>query len=125
MLLQSVYALVDLGFVARLGDAAVAGLSISLQVFFIVLAVSQVLGITALANISQAYGAGRIDDARSAFAAFFYAALVLGCVEEGSEGGWQGRWRQGRRARRAAPRTAGQARDLPVSERRAIPRRPV
>ena len=76
MLLQSAYAIIDLAWVSKLGEAAVAGLSISLQAFFIVLAVSQAIATTALADISQAYGAGRIAEARAAFSA--YAVLGVG-----------------------------------------------
>ena len=65
MLLQSVYAIVDLAFVGRLGETAVAGLSISFQVFFIVLAYGQILAATALANVSQAWGARRFEQALS------------------------------------------------------------
>ncbi len=80
MLLQSVYAIIDLAFVGRLGETAVAGLSISFQVFFIILAISQIMATTALANVSQAYGAGRFAEARGAFSAIVVVATVVGAV---------------------------------------------
>ena len=80
MILQSLFAIIDLAFVARLGAEAVAGLSISLQVFFIVLALGQVLSTTALASISQSYGAGKLEDAWSAFSAFTIISASVGLV---------------------------------------------
>ena len=80
MMLQSLYALIDLGFVGRLGEDAVAGLAISLQVFFIILALGQVIATTALANISQAYGAGDLDRARSLFSGYFIVGASVGVV---------------------------------------------
>ncbi len=80
MLLQSVYALVDLAFVARLGKEAVAGLSVCLQVFFVVLALGQILAVTALAGISQAYGSGKFKEAWGLFSAFLLIAVGLGLV---------------------------------------------
>jgi putative MATE family efflux protein len=80
MLLQSVYALVDLAFVARLGKEAVAGLSVCLQVFFVVLALGQVLAVTALAGISQAYGSGKLKEAWGLFSAFVLVSVGLGVL---------------------------------------------
>ncbi len=80
LLLQSVFALVDLAFVRQLGEAAVAGLSISLQVFFIVLAVSQVIAATVIARVSQAYGAGRLDEARTLFSTYAVIGVATGLV---------------------------------------------
>jgi len=80
MLLQSVYALVDLAFVARLGKEAVAGLSVCLQVFFVVLALGQVLAVSALAGISQAYGSGKFKQAWGLFSAFLLISIGLGLV---------------------------------------------
>jgi len=76
--LQSVYALTDLYFVGRLGEAAVGGLSISFQAFFLVLALSQMIAATALPHISQAYGAGDMKEARGAFTTFTGVGALLG-----------------------------------------------
>lgn len=83
MAFQSVYALVDLAWIGALGEDAVAGLSISLQVFFIILAVSQVLGTTALADISQRWGAGRRAEARSMFSSYVLVGVGAGLLSAG------------------------------------------
>jgi putative MATE family efflux protein len=61
MIFQTLYLLVDLYFVAALGDAAVAGVGAAGTVMFVVMAMTQVLGVGAVALISQA--AGRKDRA--------------------------------------------------------------
>ncbi len=76
--LQSVYALVDLAFVGRLGESAVAGLGISLQAFFLVLAISQIVSTAVLARVSQRYGAGKVQEAREAFTGFLVVAIGVG-----------------------------------------------
>ena len=80
MTLQSAYALVNLVFVTQLGDRAVSGLAITIQAFFIILALGQVLGQTALADISQAYGRGDLGSARSALTSYSLLAVALGLV---------------------------------------------
>ncbi len=84
MLLQSTYALVDLAWVGRLGEQAVAALSISLQAFFIVLAIAQIIATTTLAEISQAYGAGKLDLARGLLSSFSGVAALIGAVAAAS-----------------------------------------
>src|SRR5262245_57904198 len=59
MVFQTLYYFVDLYFVARLGDEAVAGVSVAGNVAFVVLALTQMLGIGTVALVSQA--AGRKD----------------------------------------------------------------
>ncbi len=86
MALQSVYAFVDLVFVAMLGDRAVAALGITLQAFFIILALGQMVGTTALSDVSQAYGRGDVTRARALFTTHTIFALVLGIVA--SIGAW-------------------------------------
>jgi putative MATE family efflux protein len=78
--LQSVYALVDLGYVRQLGEASVAGLSVSFQAFFLVLAMAKVVGTTLLSRVSQLYGQQRIDDARRVFTRYCAVAAVIGVV---------------------------------------------
>ena len=56
LLLQTLYYLVDLYFVARLGDAAIAGVSAAGNLWFIVLALTQVLGVSTVALMSHAVG---------------------------------------------------------------------
>jgi len=56
MLFQTLYFLVDLYFVGRLGDAAIAGVAAAGNLSFLVLALTQVLGVGTVALIAQAVG---------------------------------------------------------------------
>ncbi len=76
MLLQTLYYIVDLYFVARLGDAALAGVSAAGNVFFIVLALTQMLGVGTVALISHAVGSKDRDDANH----IFNQSVVLAAV---------------------------------------------
>src|SRR5271154_4242334 len=61
MFFQTLYFLIDLYFVAGLGDAAIAGVGAAGNAMFIVMAASQVLGVGTVTLISHA--AGRKDPA--------------------------------------------------------------
>ena len=63
MLFQTLYFLVDLYFVSRLGDAAIAGVSTAGTVSFVILALTQMLGVGTVALVAQA--AGRKDHAEA------------------------------------------------------------
>jgi putative MATE family efflux protein len=63
MVFQTLYFLIDLYWVGRLGTAAVAGVSVAGQLSFIVLALGQMLGVGATTLISHA--AGRRDGAEA------------------------------------------------------------
>jgi putative MATE family efflux protein len=80
MSLQSVYALVDLGYVRQLGEASVAGLSVSFQAFFLVLAMAKVVGTTLLTRVSKLYGRQEIDEARRVFTRYSMVATGVGIV---------------------------------------------
>ncbi|MBN1240219.1 MAG: MATE family efflux transporter [Gammaproteobacteria bacterium] len=67
MLFQTLYLLVDLYFVASLGDAAIAGVGAAGTLMFVVLALTQVLGVGAVALISQAVGRRDAADANLVF----------------------------------------------------------
>lgn len=67
MLFQTLYYLVDLYFVGKLGDAALAGVSAGGNIQFIVLALTQVLGVGAMALIAQASGRKDRPDANLIF----------------------------------------------------------
>jgi putative MATE family efflux protein len=56
MLFQTLYFLVDLYFVARLGDAAIAGVSTAGTVTFVMLALTQMLGVGTVALVAHAVG---------------------------------------------------------------------
>jgi len=73
MLFQTLYYLVDLYWVGRLGKEAVAAVGISGNLFFVVLALTQMLGVGTTALVSHA--AGRKDRERALLV--FNQALVL------------------------------------------------
>jgi putative MATE family efflux protein len=83
MIFQTLYLLVDLYFVAALGDASLAGVGAAGTVMFIVMSLTQVLGVGAVALISQAVGRKDRDAANVVFnqsivlAALFAAATLL------------------------------------------------
>jgi putative MATE family efflux protein len=56
MVFQTLYYFVDLYFVSQLGDAAIAGVSAAGNTTFVILALTQVLGVGTVALISQAVG---------------------------------------------------------------------
>ena len=56
MLFQTLYLMVDLYFVAGLGDTAIAGVSSAGTVGFVILALTQVLGVGTVALVSHAVG---------------------------------------------------------------------
>ena len=53
---QTMYFIVDLYFVSRLGSAVIAGVSASGNVFFLALAASQLISIGVMATVAQAVG---------------------------------------------------------------------
>ncbi len=56
MIFQTLYLLVDLYFVAALGEESVAGVGAAGTLLFMIMALTQVLGVSAVALISQAVG---------------------------------------------------------------------
>lgn len=73
MFFQTLYFLIDLYFVAGLGDAAIAGVGAAGNIMFIVFALTQVLGVGTVALISHAVG--RKDKADATL--IFNQSLVL------------------------------------------------
>jgi len=67
MLMQTLYYLVDLYFVGRIGDAALAGVGAAGNVMMIVVALTQVLGVGTVALIAQAVGRKDAADANLVF----------------------------------------------------------
>jgi MATE family, multidrug efflux pump len=67
MFFQTLYFLIDLYFVAGLGDAALAGVGAAGNVMFIVLALTQVLGVGTVTLISHAVGRKDRTDATLVF----------------------------------------------------------
>jgi putative MATE family efflux protein len=76
MVFQTLYFLVDLYWVGRLGKEAVAGVGVAGNLMFIVLAITQMLGVGTTTLISHA--AGRKDHERALLV--FNQALVLSAV---------------------------------------------
>jgi putative MATE family efflux protein len=67
MLLQTLYFFVDLYFVSRLGEAAIAGVSAAGNLRFVVFALTQMLGVGTVALVSQAVGRKHQAQANHAF----------------------------------------------------------
>ncbi len=85
MVFQTLYFLIDLYFVGRLGDAAIAGVSTAGNLTFLIMALTQVLSVGTVALVAQAIGRRDRDDANLVFnqslsigALFTLATLVLG-----------------------------------------------
>jgi len=83
---QTLYVLVDLYFVARLGEHAVAGVTAAASTMFAVLAASQLVSVGALSLIAQAIGRKDREDAQIIFdqalsMSLFAALLTLVTVQ--------------------------------------------
>ena len=84
MLAQTLYFLIDLYFVAQLGDAALAGVGAAGIAMFVVMALTQTLGVGTMALVSQAVGRKDPADADVVFnqslslAMFCTAATIVG-----------------------------------------------
>ncbi len=78
MFFQTLYFLIDLYFVAGLGDAAIAGVGAAGNIMFIVLALTQVLGVGTTTLISHA--AGRKDRADATLLLNQSLALAFCCA---------------------------------------------
>ncbi|MDX1491955.1 MAG: MATE family efflux transporter [Pseudohongiellaceae bacterium] len=80
MMFQTLYLLVDLYFVSALGDAAVAGVGAGGTLLFIVMALSQILGVSAVAMISQAVGRKDKESANLVFNQSLVVATLFSVV---------------------------------------------
>ena len=80
MIFQTMYYMVDLFFVARLGDAAVAGVSSAGNVQMIVMSLTQVLGVGTMALIAHAVGRKDREDANAVFNQSTLMAFACGIV---------------------------------------------
>jgi MATE family, multidrug efflux pump len=76
MLFQTLYVLVDLYFVAQLGDAAIAGVATAANLQFIIMAATQVLGVGTMALIAQAAGRKDQPDANLVFNQSLVLAMI-------------------------------------------------
>jgi putative MATE family efflux protein len=78
ILVQTLYFFVDLYFVSRIGDAAVAGVTAAGNIWFVVLALTQVLNVGTVALVSHAVGAQQRDRANQVFNQALAFSLALG-----------------------------------------------
>lgn len=76
MAFQMMYVLVDLYFVGRLGDTAIAGVGAASNVQFVIMALTQVLAVGTMALIAQAAGRKDRDDANVVFNQSLLLALA-------------------------------------------------
>lgn len=76
MLFQTAYVLIDLYFVARLGDSAIAGVGTAANAAFVVMALTQVLGVGTVSLIARAIGAKAFELANLGF----NQSLVLSAI---------------------------------------------
>ncbi len=77
MIFQTLYLLVDLYFVAALGDDAIAGVGAAGTLMFMIMAVTQILGVSAVALISQAVGRKQPDQANIVFNQSMLLAVIM------------------------------------------------
>jgi putative MATE family efflux protein len=84
ILVQTLYFFVDLYFVTKLGDASIAGVGAAGNVWFVVLALTQILSVGTVALVSQAVGAQKRDVANNVFnqsllmSGFIGVAVIVG-----------------------------------------------
>ena len=76
MFVQTLYFMVDLYFVGRLGDTALAGVSAAGSVMYIVMALTQMLGVGTVALMSRAIGARDHADSNLIFNQSLLMSLV-------------------------------------------------
>jgi putative MATE family efflux protein len=80
MLFQTLYLLVDLYFVAALGESSVAGVGAAGTIMFMVMAFTQVLGVSTVAIMSQAVGRKEQDVANHTFNQSMSMGLLMAAV---------------------------------------------
>ncbi len=80
MLIQTFYYLVDLYFVSRLGDTAIAGVSAAGNAMFIVVGLTQMLGVGTVALIAQAVGRKDQADANLVFNQSLVLSAICGIL---------------------------------------------
>lgn len=80
MVFQTLYYFVDLYFVAQLGDAAIAGVSAAGNATFVVFALTQTLGVGAVALISHAVGRKDQPEANLVFNQALGLSVLLGAL---------------------------------------------
>ncbi len=80
MLIQTLYYLVDLYFVGQLGKASLAGVSAAGNVSFLILALTQILGVGTQTLIAHAVGRKDQEDANLVFNQSLALSVLLGLI---------------------------------------------
>jgi Na+-driven multidrug efflux pump len=80
ILVQTLYFFTDLYFVAKLGDTAIAGVTSAGNVWFIVLALTQILNVGTVALVSHAVGAKQQERANLVFNQSLSLSFAMGAV---------------------------------------------
>jgi putative MATE family efflux protein len=80
ILVQTLYFFTDLYFVSKLGDAAIAGVTSAGNVWFIVLALTQIVSVGTMALVSHAAGAQQRERANLVFNQSLSLSIALGFV---------------------------------------------
>lgn len=80
MLFQTLYLLVDMYFVAHLGDAAIAGVGTAGTVMFVIMALTQMLGVGTVALVSHAVGAKNQPQANLVFNQSVVLSAICGLL---------------------------------------------
>ncbi len=80
LVFQTLYFIVDLYFVAGLGPAAIAGVGLAGNAFFLALALAQMVGVGALSLIARSIGAKAPHEAEGVYRQAMILSLVLGAA---------------------------------------------
>jgi len=80
ILVQTLYFFTDLYFMSTRGDAAVAGLTSAGNIWFVVLALTQILNVGTVALVSHAVGAQQRDRANVVFNQSLTLSVLIGAV---------------------------------------------
>lgn len=80
ILVQTLYFFTDLYFVSKLGDTAIAGVTSAGNVWFIVLALTQIVNVGTVALVAHAVGAKEQDRANHVFNQSLLLSLLIGAV---------------------------------------------
>ena len=80
ILVQTLYFFTDLYFVSKRGDAAIAGLTSAGNIWFVVLALTQILNVGTVALVSHAVGAQQRDRANLVFNQSLSCRWCMGAV---------------------------------------------
>ncbi len=80
ILVQTLYFFTDLYFISKLGDTAIAGVTSAGNIWFIVLALTQILSVGTVALVSHAVGAKQHDRANLVLNQALLLAVIMGAV---------------------------------------------